>query len=245
MSERLQVFLSRTEVWVSLLALAASLVLFWALRGAPPGQATNEEDEAEDAPGAGYRDRVVAAIVAGLLLVLAGDRLAVAGRLAWALPAFALGFGIVLTLIAVNRRHRYGSPSLRRTMDLANLALSAALVAGILIVANVLAFRYGGRPLDFTRERAFTLSSLTTNQLRSLKRHVTFTVFFGDSPRSARQLDRLQQMLELYKAANPEQVSVVYMNPYREVQRFEPLLKRYPDIGVTQGGGLLIEYGDG
>jgi hypothetical protein len=40
-------------------------------------------------------------------------------------------------------------------------------------------------------------------------------------------------------------VSVVFMNPYREVERFESLVKRYPDIGVTQGGGLLIEYGEG
>ncbi len=163
----------------------------WALRGAPIGQAAADEDEAEDAPGAGYRDRVVAAIVGGLLLVLAGAYLALTGRLAWSLPAFALGFGIVLTLIAVNRRYRHGSPSLRRTIELANSALTASLIAGILIVVNVLAFRYGGRAIDFTRERTFTLSSLTANQLKSLKRPVTFTVFFGDSPRSVRQLDRV------------------------------------------------------
>src|SRR4051794_27425351 len=198
MAGRMMAFLSRTEVWVGALALAAFLVLFWTLRGAPPGQATREEDEGEDAPGAGYRDRVVAAMVAGLLLVLAGGRLALLGRLAWSLPVFALGFGIVLTLIAVNRRYRYGSPSLRRTIEVANLALSAALVAGILIVANVLIFRYSARPIDFTREHAFTLSSLTVNQLRSLKRHLTFTVFFGEGARSVQQLDRVRQMLDLY-----------------------------------------------
>jgi hypothetical protein len=245
MTERLLAFLSRTEVWFICLALAASLVLYWALRGAPPGQATREDDEAEDAPASGYRDRVVAAMVGGLLLILAGGNLALSGRLAWSIPAFALGFGIVLTLIALNRRYRHGSPSLRRTIETANLVLSAALVAGILIVANVLAFRYGGRALDFTRERTFTLSSLTTNQLKSLKRPVTFTVFFGNSPRSVRQLDRLQQMFELYKAANPERVSVSMMNPYSEVERFEALQKRFPDVSVTQGGGVLIEYGDG
>jgi hypothetical protein len=35
------------------------------------------------------------------------------------------------------------------------------------------------------------------------------------------------------------------MNPYTELERFEALLKRYPDIGITQGGGILIEYGAG
>ena len=96
-----------------------------------------------------------------------------------------------------------------------------------------------------TREGTFTLSSLSLNQLKSLKRPVTFTVFFGDTPRSIRQRDRMQQLLDLYKAANPERVSIVYLNPYSELERFEALLKRFPDIGVTQGGGLLIEYGEG
>jgi hypothetical protein len=245
MTQRLLTILSRTEVWVGGLALAAFLVLFWALRGAPLGQATREEDEASDAPGSGYRDRVVAAMVGGLLLVLAGAYLALSGRLAWSVPTFALGFGIVLTLIAVNRRHRHGSPTLRRTIEISNLALSAALVAGILIVANVLAFRFGGRAIDFTREGTFSLSSLTRNQLRTLKRPVAFTLVFGDSARALRQLDRIQQMLELYKAENPGLVSIAYLNPYREVDKYEALLKRHPDVGVTQGGSILIEYGDG
>jgi hypothetical protein len=237
--------LNRTEVWLGILAAAVFLVLTWALRGAPLGQAPTAEDEDADAPSAGYRDRVVAAIVGGLLLLLAGARLALTGRLLWSLPAFALGFGVVLTLITVNRRYRHASPSLRRTIELANSFLAVALIAGILIVLNVLAFRFGGRAIDLTRERTFSLSSMTLNQLKSLKRPVTFTVFFGDSARALRQLERVQQLLDLYKRANPEHVSVVYLNPYAEVDKFEALLKRYPDVGITQGGGVLIEYGTG
>ncbi len=52
--------------------MAAFLLLTWALCGAPLGQAARSEDETDDAPGAGYRDRVVAAMVGGLLLVLRG-----------------------------------------------------------------------------------------------------------------------------------------------------------------------------
>ncbi len=60
MTGRFVAFLARTDVWVAGLALVAFLVLYWALRGAPIGQAAEEGDE--DAPGAGYRDRVVAAV---------------------------------------------------------------------------------------------------------------------------------------------------------------------------------------
>src|SRR5262249_13596012 len=74
---------------------------------------------------------------------------------------------------------------------------------------------------------------------------VTFTVLFGDSPRAIRQLDRVQQMLELFQAANPDRVSVVYFNPYREVEKREALVKRFPDVGIIEGGGILIEYGEG
>jgi hypothetical protein len=245
MMDGLWTILSRTEVWLGTLAVAAFLVLTWALRGAPLGQAAPAEEEDADAPGAGYRDRVVVAIVGGLLLVLAGARLALTGRLLWSLPAFVLGFGVVLTLIAVNRRHRHGSPSLRRTIELANSALAVALIAGILVVVNVLTFRFAGRALDFTRERTFTLSSLTLNQLKALKKPVTITVLFSRGDRARSQRARVEQLLELYKRANPERISVVSLDPYRELERYEALVKRYPDIAVTQGGGLLIEYGAG
>jgi hypothetical protein len=237
--------LNRTEVWLGMLAVAAFLVLIWALRGAPLGQAASAPDEHEDAPGAGYRDRVVLAMVGGMFLVLSGAQLALSGRLLWSLPAFGLGFGIVLTLIAVNHRYRHSSPSLRRTIELANTFLGVALVAGILVVINVMAFRFGGRALDLTREGTYTLSSLTLNQLKSLKRPVRMTVFQGDSLRARSQVIRVQQLLDLYKAANPEHVSIASMNPYTELERYEALVKRYPDIGVSQGGGILIEYADG
>jgi hypothetical protein len=245
MLERLQMFLSRTEVWVGAIGLVAFLGLYWALRGAPIGQAVRDEDEEDEAPAAGYRDRVVLAMVGGLLLVLAGGYLAVKGRLLASLPAFALGLGIVVALIVVNRRYRHGSPSMRRTIELAGAMLNVGLIAGILIVANILAFRFGGRALDLTRERTFTLSSLTVNQLRALKRPVTVTIVFGRGARAQQQLESIQQMLDLFKAANPERVAVNYVNPFVEHERIEALTRRYPEVGVTQGGSLLIEYGEG
>src|SRR5262249_58819306 len=132
------------------------------------------------------------------------------------------------------RKYRHGSPTLRRTLDVSTAALNAALVAGVLVVVNVMAFRYGGRPLDLTRERAYSLSTLTLNQLRTLRRPVTFVTFFGRSAVAAQQFYRVQQLLELYKAANPDRVRVDHVDPYRDLTRYEDLVKRVPDIDLTQ-----------
>ncbi len=243
MTERILALLSRTEVWIGGLVLAAFLVLFWALRGAPIGQAV--EGEGEEAPRAGYRDRVIAAMVLGLMLILAGAYVAVRRGVAWSMPIFAVGFGVVLTLIAVNRRHRHGSPTLRRTIELSNAALTAALLAGVLVVFNVLAFRYGGRALDLTRERMFSLSTLSLNQVKGLEKPVKFTVFFGQSSVAALEMGRVLELLELYKAANPSKITIETIDPYRDRERFALLAQRVPDVQVSEGGGVVIELGEG
>jgi hypothetical protein len=247
MTQRLLSFFSRTEVWVGALALAAFLVLFWVLRGAPIGQAPRAEEDEEEGPGAGYRDRVVAAMVAGLLLVMAGAYIALTRSVSWSLPVFALGFGLVLALVAFNRRYRHTSPTLRRTIELSDAALTATLLAGILIVANVLAFRYGGRAIDLTRERAYSLSSQSLNLLKDLKRPVTFTGFFGNSALARAQRDRVQQLLELYKAANPKMVRIEHVDPFdsRDADKIDAFKKRLPDVVMTEGGGIVVEYGEG
>ncbi len=89
----------------------------------------------------------------------------------------------MLALVAFNRRYRHASPSLRRTIEFSAAFLNATLLAGILIVGNVIAFRYGGQPIDVTREGTYTLSDLSLKQLTSLDRPVTFTVVFGRGPR--------------------------------------------------------------
>ena len=245
MTQRLISFLSRTDVWVGALALAAFLALYWVLRGAPIGQAPREDQDEPDGPGARYRDRVVGGVVAGILLIVAGATIAATRSVSGSLPVFALGFGLVLALVAINQRYRHTSPTLRRTVELSNAALTAALVAGILTVINVLAFRYGGQPIDLTREGAYTLSSLTLNQLKALKRPVRFTILFGRSPIAVRQLHRIQQLIDLYKSANPSRIGVEYINPFADVERFDALKKRMPNVELSQAGGILVEYGEG
>jgi hypothetical protein len=236
----------RGEFWIGLLALAAFLVLTWVLRGAPPGQAAIAEDD-EKAPRAGYRDRVVFAMVFGLLLIMAGAYVALARNLLWSLPLFGLGFALVICLIAYNRRYRHASPSLRRTIELSTAFLNAALLAGILIVINVIAFRYAGQPWDVTREGTYTLESRSLNQLHSLARPVTFIMVFGQGPRAVRQHERVRQLLEAYQAANPALVHLVNLDQYSDLPRTDELAKRVPELDLLLhgGGGVVVEYGEG
>ena len=93
--------LSAAEVWVGLLGLAAFLALFWVLRGSPIGQAVPKEDD-EESPKGGYRDRVIATVTLGMLLILCGAYLAITRGVSWSLPAFGLGFATVLALVLMN-----------------------------------------------------------------------------------------------------------------------------------------------
>ncbi len=246
MADRLNKLLEWDLFWLCGLLLAAGLAISWVLRGAPVGQSAEEEAD-EDAPRSRYRDRVVAAAVAGLLLIAAGAYIAASRSIPGSLPLFAAGFAIVVSLNRANRRYRHASPSLRRVTDASGTALNTALLAGILIVGNVLAFKYGGKALDFTRESAFTLSSLTTNQLRTLDRPVTFTVVFGQSELAAEQRSRILQLLELYQDFNPPKVKIEQVNPFRDRERYEDLVKYAPDLAVVvgQGGGVLVDLGEG
>jgi ABC-type uncharacterized transport system len=234
--------LSREEFWLAASAVAVGLVVAWILRGAAPGQAGKAEDDAE-APRSGYRDRMIAGVIVGLLLIAGGGYFALSRGILLSVPVFALGFGLVIFLIARNRRYRHASPTMRRTIDFSTAFLNASLLGGILIVGNVIAFRYGSHPLDLTREGTYTLSSETTKELHSLDRTVKFTLFFGQGARASRQRDRVVQLLESYKSTNPDRVELDSLDPFNDVTRYEELAKRVPELELLHGGGVVIEYG--
>jgi hypothetical protein len=236
--------LSREEFWLAAAAAVVGLIVAWILRGAVPGQAGEAEDDFE-APRSGYRDRMIAGVVVGLLLIALGGYFGVSRGMRYSVPAFALGFGLVIFLIARNRRYRHASPTMRRTIDFSTAFLNASLLGGILIVGNVIAFRYGSHPLDLTREGSYTLSSETTKELRSLDQPVKFTLFFGQGARASRQRDRVVQLLESYKAANPDRIELTSLDPFNDVTRYEELAKRVPELELLHGGGVVIEYGSG
>jgi hypothetical protein len=240
----LPTILSHEVLWLCGAAVAVGLIVAWIMRGAVPGQSAAAEDDA-DAPRSGYRDRMVAGVVAGLLLIAGGAYLALSRGILYSVPIFALGFGLVIFLVARNQRYRHASPTLRRTIDFSTAMLNASLLLGILIVGNVIAFRYGGQPLDLTREGTYSLSSMTKKQLESLDRPVKFTLFFGQGARAGRQRDRVLQLLESYKSVNPDRIELDNLDPYSDVTRYEELASRVPELELLQGGGVVIEFGTG
>jgi len=60
-----------------------------------------------------------------------------------------------------------------------------------------------------------------------------------------RQLDRIAQLLELYRSERPELIKVESVDPFRELERTEDLAKRAPETAAITGGGVLIELGEG
>jgi hypothetical protein len=243
MSEQVLAFLSRSEVWIGGSALAAFLVLTWVLRGAAPGKAV-EGEPGGDVPVAGRRDRIVFGVAFGLILILAGAYVALDRGVPWSLPIFALGFGLVLALTQINRRYRHSSPTLRRTIDISSAFLDLSLLAGVLIVVNVLAFRYGGRPLDLTREGTYSLTPETVSLVKKLDRPVTFTMISGQGPLPQRRRARVGQLVDAYRSINPEMIHVAELNPYENLARIEELTSRVPELALLHGGGVLIEYGE-
>ncbi len=236
--------LSRPDVWVGGLALAAFLTISWALRGAPIGQAAIEERDAT-APSPRKRDLIVAAAALGVVFVLCGAYVALAFGVPWSMPVFGLGFGLIFWTIQASRPHRHASPILRRVLRFSETALTASLLGGVLVILNVAAFRYGDRAIDVTREQVHSLESLTISQLDSLKVPVRFTAFYyGRLPQARKQVDRVSQLLDLFKAENPQKVSIAYINFDSNPVEAEELMNRVPDVAVSSGG-VVIEYGEG
>jgi hypothetical protein len=236
--------LGHQAVWLGALCLAGFLVSYWLLRGSLRGGWVAAGDVA-DAPPPARRERSLALIALGLTLVLAAGAVALADGILWSILPFAVGVGLVIWQNQAIAAYLHSSPILRRASEVSNLLLNTSLLAGILLIANLAAFRYGGQGIDLTRERTFSLASLTINQIRALKRPVTFHVIYGGGARSARQLDRIIQLLDLYRAANPALIKVDSLNPYTELARGEELTRRAPDLALLQAGGVLIEYGEG
>ncbi len=191
----------------------------------------------------GYLLRLAVASLLCVLLTIVGAIVAVMRGLVWAAPLFAMGFAFILVLVARNKKFRHASPTLRRVIDLADAGLTSLLIGGILILANTLAFSYAERPLDMTSEGSYTLSSQSENAIKNLKRPLEFTVFMANRNASA----RVQQLLGVYKSINPAKVKVETIERFREQDRikFDELRKRVPDVAITQGGGVVVDYGEG
>lgn len=242
MGSRVLELLGSEAAAVAGLVVVGALALYWFLRGAPLGQSAEAERDLE-APPPRYRDRMAAATTLGVLGIALGAYVALRFGVPQSILVFAIAFGVLLLTIRSNRPYRHASPSLRRMARFADASMTGALLAGVLIVGNVLAFTYGGRPIDLSLDRSYSLEALTIKQLQGLEEPVTFTVFFGDGEFG--QVDRVRQLLQLYKAEAPGKIAIEYLNAFGEPDRARDLAERVPGLALTEGGGVLVSYGEG
>jgi len=226
------------------LTVAAALALYWFLRGAPIGQAARVE-EGPDAPAPKARDRLAAALTVGAIAVAWGATVAIRFGIGWSIPVFAAGFGILVWTMRSVQRFRHGSPSARRMARFADAWLTGTLLAGILIIANIVAFSYGGRPIDLSTDRSYSLSETTLRQLQALEEPLTFTVVLGRGGQALGQRERIDQLLRLLEAERPGLVSIESLDPYAEPERYRRFAEQVPGLDLATGGGVVLTHGAG
>ena len=95
-----------------------------------------------------------------------------------------------------------------------SLYISVALIAGILILANLLSSDYFLR-LDFTEDQRYTLSQATEDILDELAEPVTVTAYFSEDlpPDIARTKSDFRDMLVEYANTSDNMVVYEFVNP--------------------------------
>jgi hypothetical protein len=115
------------------------------------------------------------------------------------------------------------SGGLRRVAIGANVFTQVLLVAVIIFVLNVISFRQFAR-WDFSRNKKYELSSMTTNMLKSLKEPVKAVVFF---PSAQALLGDVSALMKEYEYASKKKFSVEYVDPYKNLSRARELAEKY------------------
>jgi ABC-2 type transport system permease protein len=59
------------------------------------------------------------------------------------------------------------------------------------------------------------------------------------------QQERVRQLLRLFEAENPDMVSVEYLDPFADPERFKGLRERIGAVPLDEGGCVVVEIGEG
>ncbi|HAS41414.1 MAG TPA: hypothetical protein DCS93_13095 [Microscillaceae bacterium] len=99
------------------------------------------------------------------------------------------------------------------------LIMATALVAGILLLINLLAREYSLR-LDFTADKRYTLSKVTKNILKELNDPITVTVYFSTDlpPQLSRIRREFEEMLNEYANRSGGKLVYEFINPNSDPQ---------------------------
>ncbi len=119
----------------------------------------------------------------------------------------------------------------RKLLVGSNVVLVTAIVVGIVVVAQVVAYEFGDRARwDMTSSGVNSLSEGTTNLLRGLDQNLRLTSLYFETDREEADQSKYrrasQDLLELYEASNRGKITAEWVNPLKDHEKFQQLLAR-------------------
>ena len=131
------------------------------------------------------------------------------------------------------------------------------VVAGILILVNILAKRYFFR-IDFTEDKRYTLSDATKNLLNELEEPVTITAYFSEGlpPNIDKTRVDFKDMLSEYASRSRGNILYEFINPNKDQQIEQEAMQngispvvinvREKDQSVQKKAylGAILKYGE-
>lgn len=167
---------------------------------------------------------VIGGIVAGFVNPLVLVHLVLGAGL---IVAWVVGYGI--SNVGTARDVMSG-----RTSRFVSLAVVYTLLfAAILVFANYIASKHDKR-WDLTEQGVYSIAEQSRNIIANLRMPLTIVVF---KVPSGPDQERVKDLLDLYKSANPSKFSYEIVDP----QAKPHLVEKY---GMKSGNPIYIEYGD-
>ena len=130
----------------------------------------------------------------------------------------------------VSRQVRYG----------ANVGVTALLVTGIAVIANVIVVQRFDTSADWTSDKVYTLSDQTKNILHGLDREVQVIAFFSLNPTNnqlARDRQRAQILLEMYQSET-DKLTFELVDPYSGAMKSQEYEIQFDGTTVFESGGV-------
>ena len=130
----------------------------------------------------------------------------------------------------VSRQVRYG----------ANVGVTALLVTGIAVIANVIVVQRFDTSADWTSDKIYTLSDQTKNILHGLDREVQVIAFFSLDPTNnqvARDRQRAQILLDMYQRET-DKLTFELVDPFSEAMKQQEYGIQFDGTTVFESGGV-------
>ena len=128
----------------------------------------------------------------------------------------------------VSRQVRYG----------ANVGVTALLVTGIAVIANVIVVQRFDTSADWTSDKIYTLSDQTKNILHGLDREVQVIAFFSPNPannQAARDRERVQILLEMYQRET-DKLTFELIDPFSGAMKSQEYGIQFDGVTVFESG---------